>query len=481
MDASRLKYRFGEKELMQKHSLLKQARLDLGWSRAYVEAKTGIPQRSLENWENGICFPRGHNIDILCALYGKTPAELGLMKSDIMVSENTVIAHQGEITMSEIVRRSVLASLGSKLASVIDAWPKRNHHYAELQGEISKVIVDFDVVAAQEPTYEQTRRQAIKDIALAPIELMGGIALIEAGKMQKTDTDLLLKRCAAGMAACWYLRRGKELNLVADLASTYIFLLQTLVSSRSEASRKASAELLAQCFRLKGDLSRFIEGISTDQATTAYYNEAMRYALISGSVTEQVIVNRVIAIAHWRQNNYEQALPYAEKAYALVNKNSPQIVLSFVASGLSLCQAVNGQTEEAKISLKEARDFFDPTLSIPSIPYTESNLIAISADIHRHCAHWQESTDLWAESLVVSDISTLGSIQGRINYAKAEVSRDDKLRDLDLCIRLLTEAIIGATELSSRLNIREASEAYNLLRIAWPNEGRVKNLGKEHF
>lgn len=113
--------------------------------------------------------------------------------------------------------------------------------------------------------------------------------------------------------------------------------------------------------------------------------------------------------------------------------------------------------------------------------YTESNLIAISANVHQHCGLWQESTNLWEESIAVSDISVDGSIQARINYAKAEVSRDDQDRDMALCVKLLSEAITGAKELGSKHYQQEARKCYDLLRAAWPREQAIKTLGRDYF
>jgi len=148
---------------------------------------------------------------------------------------------------------------------------------------INRALLGYNTVVAQEPTYELTRRQAVKDTILIPMQLTGGVALISSGKATKADTDLLLKHCAAGIAACWYLRRGKELTFVSDAVSTYISLLQPLIYSHSEAYRKASAELLAQSFRLKGSITEHLK--NSDQAIT-YYNEAIRYALMAQNTKE---------------------------------------------------------------------------------------------------------------------------------------------------------------------------------------------------
>jgi hypothetical protein len=108
----------------------------------------------------------------------------------------------------------------------------------------------------------------------------------------------------------------------------------------------------------------------------AYEEEAIRYAHMAESTTEQAIANREMALLYWRRKKYKLALPYAETAYRLAksNKATPKIILSFTASGLSFCQASSGKTEDAQISLKEAHDSFDPALLIPSMPYSEAVL-----------------------------------------------------------------------------------------------------------
>ena len=236
-------------------SLLKQERLKRGWSRAKVEALTErrIIQVSLERWEDYKSWPRSDNIEELCKLYGKNARELGLDRSsDIMGGGNINATTSQEETpiMTDIVRRAIFGNLGSQLTGLIDLWPKRDYHYEELQGEINKAIVDYNAIVAYDSTYELTRRQAVKDMALVPVQLVGGLTIIEAGKVQKTDTDILLKHCAAGITACWYLRRGKELLFTSDLTSLYISILRPMISSHSEAHRKAAARH-RQCFTRK--------------------------------------------------------------------------------------------------------------------------------------------------------------------------------------------------------------------------------------
>jgi len=466
-------------------SPLKQARLDRGWSRADVETRTEgrIVASSLERWETGKNWPHDENIAVLCKLYGKSAKELGLDTSrDIMgnIEEKTAPNSQEEEhpIMSDLIRRSALSDLGSYLTSLVSTWPRRNHHYGELQAGINRAIVDHSTLVGQDSISVLSRRQALVSFGLIPIRLSGALPITNA---KKSDTDTLLTHCAAGIAACWYLRRGKELKFVNDLTSSYISILQPLVYSQSEAYRKAAAGLLAQCLTLKSKLVYILQ--DDDQEAITYEAEAIRYAQIAENEIEQVIANREMALYHWWSKRYEQALPYASMAYGRAKNTSP-ILRSFAASGLSFCQAACGHTEDAKISLKEACDLFDPTIPVLFMPYRNVEVILLSsrAAVYRHIGDSKQATNLCQKILARSDLSPLNAIHERIKYAEIEVTRDDiQTRDMGLCVKLLTEAIIGAKEWNSKNDQREAREVYNLLRVVWPREDAIKQLGKDHF
>jgi transcriptional regulator with XRE-family HTH domain len=459
------------------NSLLKQERLNRHWSRAKVEEMTGVPQRSLENWEEEIAFPREENIRLLCKFYGKSPEALGLDKSSAImgVGNNAPTSQEENPIVSDSIRRSALSDLGSYLIGLVSTWPRRNRHYRELQESINRAVIDHSTLVGQDAVSVLNRRQALMSLGLVPIQLTGSIALTSP---KKIDTDTLLPYCAAGITACWYLRRGKDLAFVSDLTSSYIALLQPLVySTSSEAYRKASSELLAQSFRLK---SKLASALFDDDRAIAFEVEAIEYARVAESSIEQAIAHREMALLYWRRKKYGQALPYAETAYRQA-KNTPAIIRSFTASGLSFCQASTGHLKEAQMSLVQAHDLFDPTIpTVASMPYGEAVLASVTADIKRQSGLWQEAADHYAKLLEMST-TALGNVENCIDYAKTEVTRDDKPRNMDLCIRLLTEAITGAKELGSARYQREARETFDLLKIAWPREDAIKTLSKEHF
>jgi transcriptional regulator with XRE-family HTH domain len=468
-------------------SPLEQARHDKGWTRQMIEDKTEgrVSISTLERWEKGKHKPNTQGLEVLCNLYGKTPEEVGFGQNRVSVIMGSIISTptiEETPIMSDTIRRMMLGNLGTKLTGLVGLWPKRNYYYEDLQAEIHRTVIDYNAVVALDPTtYEQTRRDALHSMALIPLELIGGLAMIEKGQMQKTDTDVLLKYVASGIAGCWYLRRGRDLAFVNDLTSTYIALLRPLIHSQSDAHRRASATLLSQCFRLKGDI---IKHLDTPDSAIPYYHDAIHYALLAENQTEQAITNRVMSLFYEQQGmqGYKQALDCAQSAYGLLRKDTPKLIHSFIASGLSLMSAVNGKTDEARHMLAEAYNLFDPSVPIPSVLYTESNLLAISAHVSEHCGQWVKAIGLCEKSLTTPNTSSaLGSVQRRIQYAKTEVSRDDKPRNMDLCTKLLSEAVTGAKELNSKLFIREARACYNLLRVAWPREQAIKALGREHF
>src|SRR5215469_7341627 len=60
--------------------LLRQARLERGWTQKEVADKIGAPlDTMITRWEAGINRPRGFYVQRLCQLFGKSAAELGLL------------------------------------------------------------------------------------------------------------------------------------------------------------------------------------------------------------------------------------------------------------------------------------------------------------------------------------------------------------------------------------------------------------------
>src|SRR5437660_5127111 len=73
---------------------LHDARSQRGWSQQNLADRVGTTVVNISRWENGLTFPFPHSRQRLCEVFGKTPAELGLLPSETQVPRiwNTPIA-----------------------------------------------------------------------------------------------------------------------------------------------------------------------------------------------------------------------------------------------------------------------------------------------------------------------------------------------------------------------------------------------------
>src|SRR5438128_1497583 len=67
---------------------LKQERELRGWSQEKLAELVGTGFENVSRWERGVTFPQPHFREKLCALFGKNAAELGLVHSPPVESEN---------------------------------------------------------------------------------------------------------------------------------------------------------------------------------------------------------------------------------------------------------------------------------------------------------------------------------------------------------------------------------------------------------
>src|SRR2546421_12198831 len=61
------------------NSRLHDARVERGWSQQYLADQVGTTVVNISRWENGSNFPTPYFRQRLCEVFGKTPAELGLL------------------------------------------------------------------------------------------------------------------------------------------------------------------------------------------------------------------------------------------------------------------------------------------------------------------------------------------------------------------------------------------------------------------
>src|SRR5689334_10846777 len=66
------------------NQLLRQARLERGWTQKDVADRIGAPLNlNVNRWERGTSRPSAYYVQKLCEVFGKTPAELGFLPSQM--------------------------------------------------------------------------------------------------------------------------------------------------------------------------------------------------------------------------------------------------------------------------------------------------------------------------------------------------------------------------------------------------------------
>jgi tetratricopeptide (TPR) repeat protein/transcriptional regulator with XRE-family HTH domain len=88
------------------NQLLRQARLERGWTQKDVADRIGAPLNlNVNRWERGTSKPSAYYIQKLCEVFGKTPAELGLLSSQTHEADSSTTQDQQPVSASLEPRR----------------------------------------------------------------------------------------------------------------------------------------------------------------------------------------------------------------------------------------------------------------------------------------------------------------------------------------------------------------------------------------
>jgi transcriptional regulator with XRE-family HTH domain/tetratricopeptide (TPR) repeat protein len=473
---------------------LKSARLDRNWTQEYVAEQVGVDVMTIRRWEQGQNMPRPRQYYQLCKLFQK-PLPSGLEKEleDGRDVQPPFIREEGQLPLIDNVADACTkfqaSDLTTRLLHILWTWPFRNKNarYHKLQSLIMCEVEQKDNTMHE---YAINRRNALRRIAVLPIEVYG-LSLVATTPLRSPEE--LLAQCAAGITACWYLRKGKDLAFANDTVSRYIPTLKQLVTNGKGTQRKDAAELLAQCFLLKAPLAW---NLTTANDAIAYAQQAEAWSTITDNRLLQVTALRTEAATFCYANQWEQALQAAEKAKHLletkekptpsqsVEKPIPQLVYSYVYAGLATYRAYDGQEEDALQAIKQAHEAFFERSAAEEVPiwidHNIGNLLINDGETHMHLGLHKDALisfeQIDTRYSQDTTVSSTGRINALIKQAMAEVDRDDQPRDMEQCIDYWSKGIEGAKVLQSNQHFNEAITAYAAMRAAWPGEQRVKKL-----
>lgn len=159
-------------------------------------------------------------------------------------------------------------------------------------------------------------------------------------------------------------------------------------------------------------------------------------------------------------------------------KQLPLDVQSFVYAGLAIHEAVNGKKQEALDALKLMHTTYQtqPSNAPHWMAHSWGNIVHKDGLTHYFLGNYKPALASLHSLQKLNAHTMTESIEHLLDRCRAEVSRDDQPRDMELCVDLCLRGIIGAKELRSEQRFKEALRTYDMLRVAWPSEPRVKEL-----
>ncbi len=446
---------------------LSQARHKRFWTLEEAAERLGVDVNTLHKWEHGKATPRAYNLQRLCDVYGMSAQELGLEDDlvsgdvhDVPPLEDALMGFQQQDLTLRLIRIIYQSARCSVLQTLITQ---------ELENSMNENNQE-----------SLTRRDALRRLALLPIEMFGLSAM---GAVLRFPTEDILRQCAAGITACQHLLRGKELLFASDAVSRYMPTLKAIAHNASTSQRKVAADLIAQGYLLKSILARHVNTSNTSTDSIACAQQAALYAKEAQSPLLQAVALRAQAAAYYYANCWEQALQVAEQARAVLDTSRgasiPPLARSHIFVGLATYQARNGQKQEALRSLGKAHSAFFAQLPDEPAPiwvdHSKDNLILYDGMAHLHMGMQKKAIDSFSQIQLTPSNYEINRVEALLGQVVAEVSRADG-RDMEYCIGHWVQGIEGAKVLRSEQRFTEAIQAYTALCAAWPAERRIKDL-----
>ncbi len=452
---------------------LSAARLKKHWTLEEAAAELGVDRSTLLRWEKGKTTPQPMHVRKLCEIYGLTAQELGL-EDDPGEVQSTIALDERDADALASFRKQ---DLTLRLLRIVWSW-SYHARYRDLQQLILSELEDNRM------EYENiNRRDALRRLALLPIEMCGLSAL---RAVLSHPIEEILKQCAAGITACWCLRKGKELAFADSAVSNYIPTLKVIAQQGTTSHRASAADLLAQSYLLKSTTARHLD---SSKEAASYARNAETYAEIAGHTLLRILALRTQAAAYQYAHQWEQALAATIKAKYLLEETEkkaplPPIVHSYVYAGLATYQAYHGKKQDALRSLEKAHATFfaqsDNTAMPIWVDHNLGNLLSNDGQAHLHLNLYKQAAVSFAQihesTAGETAIFASSRMASFINQVMAEVSRDDQPRDMERCVECWKKGLEGAKILQSTLLLGQALQAYQAMCAAWPGERRIKEL-----
>ncbi len=460
------------------------ARLNRQWTVEHAAEEIGVGINTLIRWEHGPNRPFAYNVRKICNVYGTAASELDL-EDECYPDIPEISATTEELAKAdEMLRALIRRDLTLRLLKIPWTWPRSNTAYYELQARIRQETEDYRTMN-HEPNEPVTRRDALRRLALLPIETRG---LTLLGTASSYPAEEILPFCATGVAACWQLAKGRDLSLTNAILSAYVPTL-TSIARQPSHHQKAAANLAAQTYILKGILGFHLERLS---ASEAHFQNALMYSNIAEDPILITVSLEQQAVTCYYDKRPEEALAKSKEAAASLS-NMPPLVRSFIYSHLSTYQAQCGQKQDALRALGLAQDYFSRQSTDNNSPiyldYGSSNLTLYEGSTHYALGLSEKQQDKKTRYLKAFEsfkqVEALSPLRGtsertRIQLLNSRALAALRLNEMDEFLNCMKIAIPGTAALGSKLRLAEQRHIFELMEFVWSGESRIDEL-KEMF
>lgn len=337
------------------------------------------------------------------------------------------------------------------------------------------------------PNYHITRRDALICLGTFPhITLYNNTINI----LKPSVTERVLKECAAGIAACAHLSTGSydDSTHAYQILSSYVPSLERIVQHASQY-RSSAAQLLYQCFHIESELAYDYEG---KKQGLAYAQQAVKYAQESGIRVLYISALRNLAMVHFDNQNYTQAIVVAQKAadqLKLPGAPVQPFVQSWVHAGLVKYLAkenMPGLEEARKLAYETFEQEADPQAEDQPdySPHSYDNIVRqdAMADLYMRkpsealhkFGHILDFDDEQVKPLSTVSLSRYGGIVKEATLASLKVPNTKKNKALS--IRLWKAGWQVSREFHCEEGLQKSISLYDIMEGIWSDDTDVLEL-----
>jgi transcriptional regulator with XRE-family HTH domain len=438
-----------------------EAREKRGWTQELLAERIGVDVATIRRWEHGNTSPQGRHIWKLIETLGVTSED------DLDLGRRTT--EKAESVLRSLTRHSCVARL------VITVFSDTRGVF-ELQDTIRKTLEGL--------TMDISRREALYTLAALPL------ATLSTLHVEKSD-DEVLRRSAAGIAACEQLSRGTgtDMREASKALTSYLPQLQAIAkSSPSSKLRVQSAKLITQVHIREAVLATHLTGT---RLAVAHASQSVEYAEASGDVALMISALVWHAWALFSDGQASGAMDVALHAKYLVEKTDrlSSLTCSSVHAVAAKYQAFNGPRYKADAlkTLHQARDRFEDAGKYNDksmyLDHSLDVLMLVDGMVHYY------SGDATSAYAVFSRVIDPDSVQPKIAFSSkrleieaindltlASLKLPEPKKDKERSIKLWRVGLQGAIDLRSEQRFNEVVIAYHIMEALWDDDEDVKEL-----